>query len=104
MRDDYYKSWMKRTLEEVQIEIDNERQVLQEILDDEPYEDRGRQIEATRDNIAMLQRIVGEKSRQCDDSGSNVETKLAKLQDLLRKGLISVDEYNTTRAAILRNI
>ncbi len=104
MRRDYYENWEKRTLEEILIEIDNERQILQEIIDDEPYEEQSDQIEATRENISMLQQIAGEKSRGRENATSTPEARLAKLQELFNKGLISKEEYANTRTSILKSI
>ena len=59
---EWLKSLENYSVEELFVELDNERQALQEILDDEPYEDRGRQINATRNNIRVIQSIIGRKT------------------------------------------
>lgn len=60
------QEWLKNlenySVEELFVELDNERQALQEILDYEPYEDKGRQINATRNNIRVIQSIIGKKT------------------------------------------
>ena len=60
--EEYEKRWKNASVEELLIEIDNERQAYEDIKGYDYYDDKARQMEATRDNISVLQRLVGRKT------------------------------------------
>ena len=60
--EEFEKRYENYSVEELRIEIDNERQAYEEIQEYEYYEDKGRQLSATRENISILQRLVGKKT------------------------------------------
>lgn len=59
----YDKLISKMSLAELEAELQSEIQALNEILQDSPYPDRGRQISATRENIAAVKQEIGRKTR-----------------------------------------
>ena len=50
------------SVEELQIELDNERQALEDIKTDQDYDDKARQLEVTRNNLRVIQAIIGRKT------------------------------------------
>ncbi len=59
----YYGSLAKMTLPELQAELETELQALRELNESDPYDDLGRQINATRENIEVIKREIGNKAR-----------------------------------------
>jgi len=63
----YRRTLEAMTLEELRAELDTERDALKELLDEgrngPPYDDWGRQVDATRDNIDFIKSLIGRKSR-----------------------------------------
>ncbi len=64
---DGHERWLRdieenMSVEELLIEVENERQALREIQGYAPYDDQGRQIDQTRENIGELQAIIGRRT------------------------------------------
>jgi len=59
----YYDGLARMSIAELQAELQTELQALNEILADQPYEDRGRQINETRENIRVIKECIARKSR-----------------------------------------
>ena len=59
---DYYRQLSRMSVSELAAELQSEIQALNEILSDEPYDDRGRQIAETRENIRMIKQYIDKKS------------------------------------------
>ncbi len=62
---DPHQEWLKSledaSLDKLYAELDNEKNALDDILSDEPYEDKARQIEVTKENIQVIKNIIGKK-------------------------------------------
>lgn len=58
----FYDELSHMSLESLQAELDYELQELQELRSSPPYEDQGRQINETRDNIRMVKMYIAQKS------------------------------------------
>ena len=63
----YRRTLEGMTLEKLRAELDTERDALKELLDEgrngPPYDDWGRQVDATRGNIDFIKSLIGRKSR-----------------------------------------
>ena len=54
----YYDELRRMSLAELRAELQTELQALNEILASPPYEDRGRQITETRENIRVIKECM----------------------------------------------
>ena len=57
----YYDQLAQMSLAQLQAELQTEIQALNELQAAEPYDDRGRQISATRENIRMIKEYMADQ-------------------------------------------